>query len=71
MGSYTEIVDLHTLLLANPDDDFRVLYRCLIFTILVSNKEDHLKNHSFLYVGAGQWRLSPGIQKRRLRSVAK
>lgn len=31
----------------------------LIFTILVSNKDDHLKNHGFLYVGAGRWRLSP------------
>jgi len=42
---------------------FKVLssesYRRLIFTILVSNKDDHLKNHGFLYVGAGQWRLSP------------
>jgi len=25
----------------------------------VSNKDDHLKNHGFLYVGAGRWRLSP------------
>lgn len=31
----------------------------MIFTILVSNKDDHLKNHGFLYVGAGRWRLSP------------
>jgi serine/threonine-protein kinase HipA len=43
----------------NPWEDFRELYRRLIFTILVSNKDDHLKNHGFLYVGAGQWRLSP------------
>jgi serine/threonine-protein kinase HipA len=42
-----------------PMEDFRELYRRLIFTILVSNKDDHLKNHGFLYVGAGQWRLSP------------
>ena len=26
---------------------------------LVSNKDDHLKNHGFLYVGGGRWRLSP------------
>jgi len=39
--------------------DFRELYLRLIFTILVSNKDDHLKNHGFLYVGAGRWRLSP------------
>lgn len=25
----------------------------------MSNKDDHLKNHGFLYVGAGRWRLSP------------
>lgn len=44
---------------SDPTADFRELYRRLIFTILVSNKDDHLKNHGFLYVGAGQWRLSP------------
>lgn len=43
----------------DPSHDFRELYRRLLFTILVSNKDDHLKNHGFLYVGAGQWRLSP------------
>ena len=44
---------------ADADADFRELYRRLIVTILVSNKDDHLKNHGFLYVGAGRWRLSP------------
>jgi serine/threonine-protein kinase HipA len=44
---------------ADPSRDFLELYRRLIFTILVSNKDDHLKNHGFLYVGRGQWRLSP------------
>lgn len=31
----------------------------MVFTILVSNKDDHLKNHGFSYPGAGRWRLSP------------
>ncbi len=44
---------------ADPHADFEELYQRLIFTILVSNKDDHLKNHGFLYVGNGQWRLSP------------
>jgi serine/threonine-protein kinase HipA len=44
---------------ADPRADFAELYRRLIFTILVSNKDDHLKNHGFLYVGNGLWRLSP------------
>jgi len=58
-GSYTEIIDFMRSYSPNPWEDFRELYRRLIFTILVSNKDDHLKNHGFLYVGAGQWRLSP------------
>lgn len=59
LGSYTEIIDFMRSYSPDPVADFRELYRRLIFTILVSNKDDHLKNHGFLYVGAGQWRLSP------------
>jgi len=44
---------------ADPASDFRELYKRVIFTILVSNKDDHLKNHGFLDDGRGQWRLSP------------
>ncbi len=46
-------------LAADPEENFREFYKRMIFTDLVSNKEDHLKNHGFLYVGEGRWRLSP------------
>jgi len=59
LGSYTEIVDFMRANAADPRADFRELFLRLVFTILVSNKDDHLKNHGFLYVGAGRWRLSP------------
>lgn len=59
LGSYTEIVDFMRVHAADPQGDFRELFRRLIFTILVSNKDDHLKNHGFLYMGGGRWRLSP------------
>lgn len=59
LGSYTEIVDFIRAYSPDPSGDFRELYRRLIFTILVSNKDDHLKNHGFIYVGNGHWRLSP------------
>jgi serine/threonine-protein kinase HipA len=59
LGSYTEIVDFMRTWAADPEENFRELYRRMIFTILVSNKDDHLKNHGFLYVGEGRWRLSP------------
>lgn len=59
LGAYTEIVDFMRTASADPNADFRELYSRLVFTILVSNKDDHLKNHGFLYVGGGRWRLSP------------
>ena len=59
LGSYTEIADFIRMAGADPREDFRELYSRLIFTILVSNKDDHLKNHGFLYVGSNKWRLSP------------
>ncbi|HVK79302.1 MAG TPA: type II toxin-antitoxin system HipA family toxin [Verrucomicrobiae bacterium] len=59
LGAYTEIVDFMRASSVDPAADFRELYRRLIFTILVSNKDDHLKNHGFLYVGQGRWRISP------------
>ena len=59
LGSYTEIADFIRQTGPDPAQDFLEIYRRLIFTILVSNKDDHLKNHGFLYVGADKWRLSP------------
>lgn len=59
LGSYTEIVDYMRGAAPDPKADFEELYRRMIFTILVSNKDDHLKNHGFLYVGSGRWRMSP------------
>jgi serine/threonine-protein kinase HipA len=59
LGAYTEIVDFMRANAADLAEDCRELYRRLIFTILVSNKDDHLKNHGFLYGGGGRWRLSP------------
>lgn len=59
LGSYTEIIDFIRASGHDAPADFRELYRRLVFTILVSNKDDHLQNHGFLYVGAQRWALSP------------
>ncbi|ALC12026.1 type II toxin-antitoxin system HipA family toxin [Sphingopyxis sp. 113P3] len=59
LGSYTEIVDFIRTYSDDPRGEFRELFLRLVFTILVSNKDDHLKNHGFIYVGSGRWRLSP------------
>jgi len=58
-GSYTAIADAIRAHGANPKADLKELFRRILFTILVSNVDDHLKNHGFLYAGNNKWRLSP------------
>lgn len=33
--------------------------RKVAFNVLISNTDDHLRNHGFIYLGDGGWRLSP------------
>lgn len=35
------------------------LWRRIVFNVLISNTDDHLRNHGFLHVGPDGWRLSP------------
>ncbi|MDR1208326.1 MAG: type II toxin-antitoxin system HipA family toxin [Holosporales bacterium] len=57
--SYLEIADALTQYGASPRSDLAELWRRIVFNILISNTDDHLRNHSFLYeVGMG-WKLSP------------
>jgi len=39
--------------------DLHELWRRIVFSVLISNFDDHLRNHAFLYDGNGLWRLSP------------
>ena len=57
--SYLEIVDALRQHGAAPKEDMEALWRRLVFNILISNTDDHLRNHGFLYVGQEGWRLSP------------
>jgi serine/threonine-protein kinase HipA len=57
--SYMEIVDALRQHGAAPKEDMAALWRRLVFNILISNTDDHLRNHGFLYGGRDGWRLSP------------
>jgi serine/threonine-protein kinase HipA len=57
--SYLEIADALRQYGAAPVDDLKQLWRRIVFSILISNTDDHLRNHAFLYVGNDGWRLSP------------
>jgi serine/threonine-protein kinase HipA len=58
--SYLEIADALRQYGASPEQDHRELWRRILFNVLVSNVDDHLRNHGFLYDTAPRgWRLSP------------
>ncbi len=59
MHSYLEIADAIRRMSASPQEDLEELWRRIVFTVLISNVDDHLRNHAFLYHGERGWRLSP------------
>lgn len=58
-GSYLELLDVLTDHGARPADDRAELFRRIAFTILISNTDDHLRIHGFLWQGKHGWALSP------------
>ncbi len=59
--SYLEIADALRQHGSASKIDLRALWRRLVFNILISNTDDHLRNHGFLYDGILGWRLSPAF----------
>lgn len=57
--SYLEIADSIRQLSASPKDDLEDLWKRIVFNVLISNVDDHLRNHAFLYKGLSGWRISP------------
>lgn len=57
--SYMEIADALRQHGAAPQADIPALWRRMVFNILISNTDDHLRNHGFVYEGTRGWRLSP------------
>lgn len=57
--SYLEIADAIRQMSASPKEDLASLWRRIVFNVLISNVDDHLRNHAFLYLGRPGWRLSP------------
>ena len=59
-GSYPEIVDALTRHGAQAKTDAHALYRGVVFNVLISNVDDHLRNHGFVRdPRLAGWRLSP------------
>lgn len=61
---YTDIADVMRGHCGNGEQtqvELKELYRRILFTILVSNTDDHMKNHGFLWMQPGRWGLSPAF----------
>ncbi len=57
-ASYLEIAQFITENGSQTKKDLMQLWRRIVFNIAVSNTDDHLRNHGFIYQNAG-WILSP------------
>lgn len=58
--SYLEVAEAIETWSASTLADLEELWRRMALTILLSNTDDHLRNHGFL-LGQGGWRLSPAF----------
>ena len=59
--TYTEIVDAIRVHGDDAQADIEELWRRIAFSILITNVDDHLRNHGFLHVDREFWRLSPAF----------
>ena len=58
--SYLDLVGFIKSECANVTANLEELFRRVLFSVCVSNTDDHLRNHGFLYTEAG-WTLSPAF----------
>lgn len=57
--SYQDIADVIRQNSSAPREDLSELWRRIVFSVLISNTDDHLRNHGFLRLDQHGWRLSP------------
>jgi serine/threonine-protein kinase HipA len=60
-GSYLEIADVIERESPHARRDLHELWRRIAFSILISNFDDHLRNHGFLRESSAGWALSPAF----------
>ena len=58
--SYLNIVEFIQFSGTQIEEDLHQLWRRIVFNVLISNTDDHLRNHGFILTNKG-WRLSPAF----------
>lgn len=59
--SYLEIADRIEETSARATRDLAELWRRMVFNVLISNTDDHLRNHGFIHAGGTSWSLAPAF----------
>lgn len=57
--SYLDLAEIIRTKGVNVRDDMKELWHRILFSVLISNTDDHLRNHGFLKTSAAGWQLSP------------
>lgn len=60
-GTYLEIAGAIEERCAFPQADLRELWRRIVFSRLISNTDDHLRNHGFIAKSTAGWSLAPAF----------
>jgi serine/threonine-protein kinase HipA len=59
--SYLEIAEVIETTSRRATAELQELWRRIAFSVLISNTDDHLRNHGFLHEHGESWRLSPAF----------
>lgn len=59
--SYIEIAEVIENTSGRTTFELQQLWRRIVFSVLISNTDDHLRNHGFLHVRDDVWRLAPAF----------
>jgi serine/threonine-protein kinase HipA len=59
--SYLDIAAIIEQHSTDTTTELRELWRRIAFSVLISNTDDHLRNHGFLHAGGDSWALSPAF----------
>lgn len=59
--TYREIAEIVEIVSAHATAELHQLWRRVVFSILIANTDDHLRNHGFLHDRGDVWRLAPAF----------